>query len=91
MMLNPHLTEEGNKISIDLHSLMKYSSSFPSHKNKEWYSTQRPKIDFNQKLPSLDHYRSITQIERDVLIKSLYFNENDRNIFNVLVRLHEEI
>jgi hypothetical protein len=52
---NPHIIVEGNKISIDPHTLVKYSSSFPSHTKKEWYSNQKPNIDLNKKLPSLDH------------------------------------
>jgi hypothetical protein len=31
MISNPHLLEEGNKISINPHSLVKYSSSFVPH------------------------------------------------------------
>jgi hypothetical protein len=91
MISNPHLREEGNKISIDPHSLVKYSSSFPSHTKKEWYSSQKPKIHLQNKSPSLDHYKSMTQIQRDLLMKSLYVNENDRNIFNVLYHIHAEI
>jgi hypothetical protein len=55
MIPNPHLREEGNKISIDPHSLVKYSSSFEPHKNSGWYLNQKVKIDLNQKPPSLDH------------------------------------
>jgi hypothetical protein len=66
---NPHLREEGNKIFIDPHTLVKYSSSFPFHKQKEWYSNPKPKIDSNQKPPSLDDYRSMTPTQRDVLMK----------------------
>jgi hypothetical protein len=83
--------EEDNKISIDPHSLVKYSSSFEPHTNKELYSNHRPKMDFNQKQPSLDYYRSMTQTQRHLLIKSLYVNENDKNIFNVLAYVHAEI
>jgi hypothetical protein len=64
-----HLIVKGTKIFIDSHSLVKYSSSFSSHKRKEWYSNQKPKMDLNQKLPSLDHYRSMTPIQRDILMK----------------------
>jgi hypothetical protein len=70
---------------------VKYSSSFPSHTKKEWYSNQKSKIDLNQKPPSFHHYRSITPIQRNVLMKSLYVNIIDRNIFNLLVYLHDEI
>jgi hypothetical protein len=70
---------------------VKYSSSFPFHKKREWYSNQKRRIDLSQKPPSLYHYRSMTPIQRDVLMKSLYVNEFDRNIFNVLVYLHDEI
>jgi hypothetical protein len=49
-------------IFIDPHSLVKYSSSFTSHKRKKCYSNQKLKIDLNQKPPSLDHYRSMTLI-----------------------------
>jgi hypothetical protein len=52
---------------------------------------QNLKIDLNQKPPSLDRYRSMTQNQRNVLIKSLYVNENDKIIFNVLHYLHTEI
>jgi hypothetical protein len=79
MIPNPHLQVEGNKISIDPHTLVKYSSSFPSHKRKELYSNQKPKIDLNQKPPSLDHYRSMSPTQRNVLMKSLYVNEYDRH------------
>jgi hypothetical protein len=80
MILNPHLIVEGNKTFINTHST-----------KNEWNSNQKPKIDFNQKPPSLDHYRSMTQIQRNVLIKSLYVQQLDRNIFNVLACLHAEI
>jgi hypothetical protein len=91
MIPNPHLIAEGNNISKDPHTLVKYSSSFPSHKKKESYSNQKPKIDLKNKSPSLDHYRSMTQIQRNVLMKSLYVNEFDINIFNMLACLHAEI
>jgi hypothetical protein len=78
MIPNPHLREEGNKISIDPHTSVKYSSSFPSHTKKECYSNQKRRIDLSQKPPSLDHYRSMTSIHRDVLTKSLYIHSLDK-------------
>jgi hypothetical protein len=38
-----------------------------------------------------DYYRSMTPIQRNVLMKLLYVNIIDRNIFNVLACLHAEI
>jgi hypothetical protein len=91
MIPNPHLIVECNKISIDPHSSVKYSNSFPSHTKKEWYSSQKPKIDLQNKSPSLDHYRSMTPTQRDVVMKSLYVNIFDKNIFNMLECRHAEI
>jgi hypothetical protein len=45
MIPSPHLMVEGNKISIDPHTIVKYSTSFSSHEKKEWYSSQKQKID----------------------------------------------
>jgi hypothetical protein len=76
---NQYVKVDGNKTSIVEHSLVRHSSSFTSNKRKEKYS--KPKIDPENKPPSLEHYRSITQIQTDVLIKSLYVNIYDKKHF----------
>jgi hypothetical protein len=77
MIPNPYLMVEGNKISIDPHTLVKYSSNFPSHTKKEWYSNPKLKVDLEKKPPPLDQYIYMTPIQVNVLIKLLYVNVQD--------------
>jgi hypothetical protein len=86
---NPHVKVVGNKTSIVNHPLVRYSNTFKSNKKKDMYP--KLKIDLeNRSLPP-NQYRSMTQIQRDIVIKSLYVNLNNKNIFEVLNGVYTEI
>jgi hypothetical protein len=83
---NPHVKVDGNKITIVNHPFVRHSNTFPSNKHKDLY----PKLNINsinRPLP-LDLYRSLTQVERNTVIKSLYVDIHEKNIFIVLKNLH---
>jgi hypothetical protein len=86
---NPHVKVVGNKTTFVDHSLVRYSNTFKSNKKKDLYPKQ--KINLEKRPLPLDLYRSMHQIDRDTVIKSLYVNVNERNIFNVLNDLRAEM
>jgi hypothetical protein len=85
---NPHVKVDGNKTTFVTHPLVRHSSTF-SNKKKDLYPKQKINSE-NRPLP-LDHYRSMTQIQRDIVIKLLYVNTLERNIFIVLRNFHAEM
>jgi hypothetical protein len=86
---NPHVKVDGNKTTFVTHPLVRYSSTFKSNKKKDLYPEQKINSE-NRQLP-LDQYRGMTQNERDIVIKSLYVDIGERNIFIVLRNLHTEM
>jgi CRISPR/Cas system CSM-associated protein Csm4 (group 5 of RAMP superfamily) len=79
----------GNKTYIVTYSLVTYSNTFKSNKKKNTY--QKLKIYVEYRPLSLDQYRGMTQIQREVFIKSLYVNVHEKNIFDLLSWVHAEI
>jgi hypothetical protein len=86
---NPHVKVDGNKTIIVAHPLVRHSSTFKSNKKKDIYPQQNINSE-NRPLP-LDLYRNMTQVERDTVIKSLYVDIREKNIFDLLKNLHLEM
>jgi hypothetical protein len=86
---NPHVKVDDNKTTFIINPLVKHSNAFLSNKHKDLYPKQNINSE-NRPLP-LDLYRSMTQTQRDTVIKSLYVDLREKNIFIVLKFLHVEI
>jgi hypothetical protein len=86
---NTHVKVVGNRTSIIIHPLVRRSNTFSFNKKKDLYS--KLKIDPENRSLPLHQYRGMIQTQRDVVIKSLYVNKNNKNIFNVLSSVYKEI
>jgi hypothetical protein len=86
---NPHVKVDGNKTTFVTHTLLRHSSTFISNKKKDLYPQQ--KINSENKPLPLDLYRNMNQIDRDKVIKSLYVDLHEKDIFIVLNSLHLQI
>jgi hypothetical protein len=86
---NPHVKVDGNKIIIVDHPFVRHSNTLPSNKHKDLYPKQHIS-SLNRPVP-LNLYRSMHQDDRDTVIKSLYVDLNEKNIFILLDNLHLQI
>jgi hypothetical protein len=89
IILNPHVKVDSNKSFIVKCLLVRYLSSFTSNKKKNTYGNLD--ITLDKKPVPLHQYRYISTIKRDILIKSLYTDINNKNIFPMLDGIRREI